>query len=154
MGCPASRQCADACRASESSQHPMCPHAAHRRRCTHHPPAASHSTQPVPLGGTAGSTAVVMDASLPGVVGPTSGKTSNQTDSISVSETKCVGVTSQLCYLTVTFGALVGLTANLWSLSVRLEFDDDWTACGTCRRVPLVVVRVRRSAIGVAPCRN
>src|SRR5215472_15512688 len=34
----------------------MCPHSAHRRRCSHQPPAASHSAQPVPLGGTAGST--------------------------------------------------------------------------------------------------
>ena len=33
----------------------MCPHCAHRRRWTHQPPAASHSTQPVPLGGTEGS---------------------------------------------------------------------------------------------------
>ena len=65
MGCPDSRQCADACRANESSQHPTCPHAAHRRRCTHQPPAASHSTQPAPLGGTAGSTAALMQASLP-----------------------------------------------------------------------------------------
>jgi hypothetical protein len=39
----------------EVSQPPMCPHCAHRRRCSHQPPFASHSTQPVPLGGTDGS---------------------------------------------------------------------------------------------------
>jgi hypothetical protein len=150
MGCPVSRQCAVACRASESSQHPMCPHAAQRRRCTHQPPPASHSTQPVPLGGTAGSTAVLMHASLP-VAEPVSGKTLNQADSIKMSETKCVGVTSQLWYLTVSFAVSDGLTANHWSLTVRLKLDDDWTACGICRRVPLVVMRVRRSAIGVTP---
>src|SRR5271169_5748012 len=32
----------------------MWPHSAHRRRCNHHPPAPEHSTQPVPLGLTAG----------------------------------------------------------------------------------------------------
>jgi hypothetical protein len=150
MGCPVSRQCADACRASESSQHPMCPHAAQRRRCTHQPPIASHSTQPVPLGGTAESTAVLMQASLP-VADAASGKTLNQVDLIKLSETKCVGVTSRLSYLTVSFAAQVRLTANHRSLSVRLKLDDDWTACGTCRRVPLVGMRVRRSAIGVTP---
>ena len=36
----------------------MCPHAAQRRRWTHQPPTASHSTHPVPLGGTVGSTVV------------------------------------------------------------------------------------------------
>lgn len=80
-----------------------------------------------------------------------SGKTFNQADSIKMSETKCVGVTSQLWYLTAPFVVLVGLTANHWSLTVRLKLDDDWTACGICRRVPLVVMRVRRSAIGVTP---
>src|SRR3954454_3302109 len=39
----------------EVSQQPMCPHRAQRRRWTHHPPAASHSWQPVPLGGASGS---------------------------------------------------------------------------------------------------
>jgi hypothetical protein len=43
IGWPLARQCADACLASESSQQPMWPHVAQRRRCTHHPPAASHS---------------------------------------------------------------------------------------------------------------
>ena len=28
----------------------MCPHSAHLRRCSHQPPPAKHSTQPVPLG--------------------------------------------------------------------------------------------------------
>jgi hypothetical protein len=37
------------------SQQPIFPHCAHRRRWTHHPPTASHSAQPVPLGGTEGS---------------------------------------------------------------------------------------------------
>lgn len=71
MGCPVDRQCADACRASESSQHPMCPHAAHRRRCTHHPPSASHSTHPEPLGGTDGSTAAsIVDEPTDGLAAP------------------------------------------------------------------------------------
>src|ERR1700720_3012432 len=65
MGCLVSRQCADACLANESSQHPMCPHAAQRRKCTHQPPIASHSTHPAPLGGTEGSMAALMQASLP-----------------------------------------------------------------------------------------
>jgi hypothetical protein len=38
----------------------MWPQAAHRRKCTHQPPTASHSAQPVPLGGTDGSTAAVI----------------------------------------------------------------------------------------------
>ena len=80
-----------------------------------------------------------------------SGKTFNQADSIKMSETKCVGATSQLWYLTPSFVVQVGLTANPWSLSVRLKLDDDWTACEICRRVPLVVMRARRSAIGVTP---
>ena len=41
--------CLLACCDGEESQQPMWPHCAHRRRCTHQPPAASHSTQPVPL---------------------------------------------------------------------------------------------------------
>ena len=32
----------------------MCPHSTHLRRCSHHPPTAEHSTQPVPLGLAAG----------------------------------------------------------------------------------------------------
>jgi len=91
-----------------------------------------------------------MHASLP-VAEAASGKTFNQVDSIKMSETKCVGVTSQLWYLTQSFAALARLTANHWSLSVRPKRDDDWTACEICRRVPLVVMRVRRSAIGVTP---
>src|ERR1700758_3262960 len=55
IGCPVARQCAVACRASESSQQPMCPQAAQRRRWNHQPPTCSHSTQPVPLGPTVGS---------------------------------------------------------------------------------------------------
>jgi hypothetical protein len=85
------------------------------------------------------------------VAEPASGKTLNQADSIKMSETKCVGVTSQLWYLTLSFAVQVRLTANPWSLSVRHKLDDDWTACGICRRVPLVGMRVRLSAIGVAP---
>jgi hypothetical protein len=95
MGCPVSRQCADACRANESSQHPMCPHAAQRRKCTHQPPIASHSTHPAPLGGTKGSMAALMQASLP-LHERDPHKTLNQSDSITLSETKCVGATSQL----------------------------------------------------------
>src|ERR1700722_7022090 len=96
MACPVSRQCADACRARESSQQPMCPHAAQRRRWTHQPPAASHSTQSVPLGGTEGSMAALMQVSLP-LPERVPHKTLTQTDSINMSETKCVGATSQLC---------------------------------------------------------
>src|SRR5450755_2390601 len=58
-GCPDSAACALACCMGEVSQHPMCPHWAHRRRCTHQPPAASHSTHPLPLGGT--------DVSMPAI---------------------------------------------------------------------------------------
>ena len=47
--------CAVACWAGEESQQPTWPHCAHRRRCTHQPPAASHSTHPVPDGVAAGS---------------------------------------------------------------------------------------------------
>src|SRR5712692_5389360 len=54
-GCRVAAACAVACCMGEVSQQPMCPHCAHRRRCTHQPPAASHSTQPSPLGGTEGS---------------------------------------------------------------------------------------------------
>src|ERR1700738_2167814 len=54
-GCPVPRQCALAWRASESSQQPMCPQAAQRRRWNHQPPARSHSAQPPPLGGPDGS---------------------------------------------------------------------------------------------------
>jgi len=45
-------QCSVACCEGDVSQQPTCPHSAQRRRCTHQPPVASHSTQPVPLGGT------------------------------------------------------------------------------------------------------
>src|SRR5260370_16694641 len=55
IGCPAIFACADACCEGELSQHPTWPHCVHRRRWTHQPPLALHSTQPVPLGGTAGS---------------------------------------------------------------------------------------------------
>ena len=44
-----------ACWHGEVSQQPTWPHWAQRRRCTHHPAPASHSTQPGPLGGTVGS---------------------------------------------------------------------------------------------------
>src|SRR5216683_6811719 len=60
-GCPVSAACAVACCMGEVSQQPMCPHCAHRRRCTHQPPAASHSTQPSPLGGTEGSIPAISD---------------------------------------------------------------------------------------------
>jgi hypothetical protein len=43
IGCPVSRKCAEACWDGELSQHPTCPQSAQRRRCTHQPPAASHS---------------------------------------------------------------------------------------------------------------
>src|SRR5215467_16023520 len=59
MRWPVDLKCALACCEGEVSQHPICPHCAQRRRCTHQPPTASHSTQPVPLGGTAGSTACI-----------------------------------------------------------------------------------------------
>jgi hypothetical protein len=54
-GCPVAVAWALAYCMGEVSQQPMCPHCAHRRRWTHQPPAASHSTQPVLLGGTEGS---------------------------------------------------------------------------------------------------
>jgi hypothetical protein len=73
----------------------MCPHAAQRRKCTHQPPIASHSTHPAPLGGTKGSMAALMQASLP-LHERDPHKTLNQSDSITLSETKCVGATSQL----------------------------------------------------------
>jgi hypothetical protein len=58
-GWPGNCACTVACCAGELSQQPMCPHWAHRRRCSHQPPVASHSTQPVPLGG--------IETSIPGV---------------------------------------------------------------------------------------
>ena len=91
-----------ACRANESSQQPMWPQAAQRRRCTHQPPSASHSTQPVPLGGTVGSTEAVMKASLPATNQRTN-KTYAQHDSIKLSETKCVGAASEFPQLTASF---------------------------------------------------
>src|ERR1700722_15828225 len=54
-GCPSDFACADACCDGELSQHPMWPHWAQRRRCSHQPPLALPSAQPVPLGGTEGS---------------------------------------------------------------------------------------------------
>ncbi len=39
----------------------MCPHSAQRRRCSHHPFDAKHSTQPVPLGFAFGSKAPSLD---------------------------------------------------------------------------------------------
>ena len=39
----------------------MCPHSAHRRRCSHQPFDARHSTQPVPLGFDFGSIAPSLD---------------------------------------------------------------------------------------------
>jgi len=44
-----------ACCEGDDSQQPMCPHAAQRRKCSHHPPAARQSTQPSPLGSALGS---------------------------------------------------------------------------------------------------
>src|ERR1039457_2083309 len=55
IACPVAAACALACCEGEVSQQPICPHWAHRRRCSHQPPAASHSAQPVPLGATVGS---------------------------------------------------------------------------------------------------
>src|SRR5579871_410805 len=53
--CPVAAACLDACWLGELSQHPMCPHSAHRRRWNHHPLGdARHSTQPSPLGLEAG----------------------------------------------------------------------------------------------------
>lgn len=51
-GWPALRAWALACCEGDESQHPMCPHWAQRRRCTHHPGPSPlrHSRQPVPLG--------------------------------------------------------------------------------------------------------
>src|SRR5271168_1879370 len=50
IGWPVVALCFDACWFGELSQQPMWPHSAHRRRCSHHPSVAKHSTQPVPLG--------------------------------------------------------------------------------------------------------
>ena len=71
-GDPTCGACAVACLLSESSQHPMWPHSAQRRRCSHHPSASRHSTHPVPLGGTSWSTAFVMSA--PPATSPTNGR--------------------------------------------------------------------------------
>ena len=59
-GCPVASKCAVACWAGLLSQHPTWPHCAHRRRCTHQPPDASHSTQPGPDGATSGSMPAVV----------------------------------------------------------------------------------------------
>jgi ribosome-associated toxin RatA of RatAB toxin-antitoxin module len=64
IGWPLAFQCAVACFINESSQQPMWPQAAQRRRCTHQPPDASHSTQPVPLGTAAGSISALMTQRL------------------------------------------------------------------------------------------
>src|SRR5579871_199378 len=51
IGCPVAAACFDACWPGELSQHPMCPHAAHRRRWNHQSFGdARHSTHPSPLG--------------------------------------------------------------------------------------------------------
>src|ERR1700723_1404945 len=51
IGCPVAAACLDACWLGELSQHPMCPHSAHRRRWSHQPLGdARHSTHPSPLG--------------------------------------------------------------------------------------------------------
>ena len=50
MGWPVLALCFEACWFGELSQQPICPHAAHLRRCSHHPPVAKQSTQPVPVG--------------------------------------------------------------------------------------------------------
>src|SRR5580658_5526223 len=71
-GCPDALACAVACWLGELSQHPMCPHSVHLLRCSHQPPASRHSTQPVPLGGTSGSKALVIfgpPATFPVTVG-------------------------------------------------------------------------------------
>src|SRR5690349_7588239 len=49
----------------ELSQQPMCPHSAQRRRCSHQPSPspARHSAQPVPLGGTVGSSSAAATVS-------------------------------------------------------------------------------------------
>src|ERR1700723_1871658 len=55
IGCPVAAACLDACWLGELSQHPMCPHSAHRRRWSHQPLGdARHSTHPSPLGFEAG----------------------------------------------------------------------------------------------------
>src|SRR6202041_2676762 len=55
IGCPVAAACLDACWLGELSQHPMCPHSAHRRRWNHQPFGdARHSTHPSPLGFEAG----------------------------------------------------------------------------------------------------
>ena len=50
MGWPVLALCFEACWFGELSQQPMCPHSAHRRRCSHHPSVAKQSTQPVLVG--------------------------------------------------------------------------------------------------------
>src|SRR5579872_914433 len=55
IGCPVAAACLDACWLGELSQQPICPHSAHRRRCSHQPLGeARHSTHPSPLGFEAG----------------------------------------------------------------------------------------------------
>ncbi|MGB8034756.1 MAG: hypothetical protein WCF03_13155 [Nitrososphaeraceae archaeon] len=50
MGWPVLALCFEACWFGELSQQPIRPHWAHLRRCSHHPPIAKQSTQPVPVG--------------------------------------------------------------------------------------------------------
>ena len=50
MGWPVLALCFEACWFGELSQQPIRPHSAHLRRCSHQPPVAKQSTQPVPVG--------------------------------------------------------------------------------------------------------
>jgi xanthosine utilization system XapX-like protein len=50
MGWPVLALCFEACWFGELSQHPIRPHWVHLRRCSHHPPVAKQSTQPVLVG--------------------------------------------------------------------------------------------------------
>jgi hypothetical protein len=50
MGWPVLALYFEACWFGELSQQPIRPHSAHLRRCSHHPPVAKQSTQPVPVG--------------------------------------------------------------------------------------------------------
>jgi hypothetical protein len=54
MGWPVLALCFEACWFGELSQHPIRPHWVHLRRCSHHPPVAKQSTQPVLVGFAAG----------------------------------------------------------------------------------------------------
>src|SRR5437588_782277 len=74
IGCPVAAACLLACCDGELSQQPIWPQLAHLRRWNHQPPAALHSTQPGPLGGTLGSicASAVMPRLLACVVWPAS----------------------------------------------------------------------------------